>query len=754
MKAFRSTFSWALGVVLAGAGAARSDPPAAIPPAYHVSAGERVEAHPSGFFHTRQIDGRWWLIDPQGRLFYAVGTDHIRYQGHWCEKLGYEPYRKFNDARYGGEEKWAEVTLDRLSRWGFNTLPWGHSRILRHRGLAHTETVGMGSSFARKDALCPVVHWTGFPNVFSPEWPAHCDTIAARGCAPQRNDPWLIGYFLDNELEWYGKSGEPWGLFDEAWKLPAAHTAKQAWVAMLREELGHAGRFAEHWGLEIANFDELAAHQTPVAPRTPEARRIAAGWVREVARRYFEGCASAIRRHDPNHMILGCRFACQAPGIWDVAGKFCDVVSVNHYTPIDVERGVPADVLEQIRAWHRLAGKPLMLTEWSFPALDSGLPCTHGAGMRVDTQSQRAACFRHYQTLMFTLPFMVGSNFFMWVDEPALGIRTGFPEDSNYGLVTEQDEPYAELTRTATQLHQRVYDLHRHGEPPQPPAEGWYAPWLIALPETELPVPEAELSVTVGNLTLQGPVAGRAWRLSSGDTLLGEFYPVLHQRTQPSAWTAPDRGRITAIRRDARVMVVDMEMESDAAWPTPATPADPAQGYACGWRFWIPVVAPEARADRLGWFSSKCLWVENTGTQVMRLASVYHYLMPSIGGDSADDELLPLGVPDYHRRGAGWIDTRLGLGVAVWFPATSRFLCYYRKKEVGSFHPDLFQPIDAHLQPGQRLTIDSPRAFFFPLHDLTREGFAAATRQIESQVMTAPEGTSASGGVAKPPAEQ
>jgi len=58
---------------------------------------------------------------------------------------------------------------------------------------------------------------------------------------------------------------------------------------------------------------------------------------------------------------------------------------------------------------------------------------------------------------------MVGSDYFMWVDEPALGISSTFPEDSNYGLVNEKDEPWPELTQTATRVNGQVYDLHQAG---------------------------------------------------------------------------------------------------------------------------------------------------------------------------------------------------------------------------------------------------------------------------------------------------
>ncbi len=147
-----------------------------------------------------------------------------------------------------------------------------------------------------------------------------------------------------------------------------------------------------------------------------------------MAETYFGTCAGAIRRHDPNHLLLGCRFAGRAPDIWDIAGRHCDIVSFNIYPRIDVERGVPAKVKEEIDGWQQASGRPMMVTEWSFPALDAGLPSRHGAGMRVDTQAQRAQCFRHFQDFLFRLPYMVGSCYFMYLDEPAAGISSTFPE--------------------------------------------------------------------------------------------------------------------------------------------------------------------------------------------------------------------------------------------------------------------------------------------------------------------------------------
>lgn len=705
-------------------------------PPYTGPAWDKVTAKATGFFHVKERDGRWWFIDPLGRAFYAIGTDHARYEGHWCQKLGYAPYGRNMQAKYGTEANWAEATEQRLTDWGFNTLTAGHSPSLRHRQFPHIEFLSMGSEFAGMDDLCPKTTWTGFPNVFSPHWARFCDKYARVHCAPHKDDPWLIGYFIDNELEWFGKSWRPWGLFDEAWKKPADHPAKQAWLDFVKEEVKTPASFQVHWGVQLTDFAALATHTQPSSPLTEEAREIARRWVRLLAERYLQTCANAIRRHDPNHLVLGCRFAGDAPDIWDIAGKHCDVVSFNMYPRIDVERGVPEHVVKQIQAWHKACRKPMMITEWSFPALDSGLPCVHGAGMRVDTQTQRARCYEHFQRLMFSLPFMIGSNFFMFVNEPALGISETFPEDTNYGLVNEQDEPYVELTTTAARVNARVYELHRAAELPPLVTPRILAPSLREPPKKQTPVPATPLQLSSGDLSLQGPTETHTWRVTLGDTVLGDWHPLIHQETAQQLWVKPDAAKIVAVYDSDAITVVEAEFAREEAGSA-TTQVDAATGateeqqqprrFRSAWRLWVPKSPGE-------WFATQCLWVENTDTTPWRLCEVFHYMTPGIGGNATGDVPLGLEVPNYYIRGNAWIDPDAKLGIACWYANDHEFDCHYWKDPNGGFHADLRTNVDKVLQPNERFDAPGPPAFFFPLRDTSRTTFAEAVRTLETKV--------------------
>ena len=416
----------------------------------------------TGFFHVEKIGGRWWVIDPKGRPFYIIGTDHANYRVHWCEKLGYAPYHRNMVKLFNGDEgAWAASTAERLLAWGFNSLGANHSPSLRHRGLAWMAFAAFGTGFAGISDICPKTTWTGFPDVFDPRFERYCDLKARRLCAPHKEDPWLLGYFLDNELEWYGKEHRPWSLVDEVFKKPATSHGKQALIAFLKKRYPTIEELNEAWGTKAESYEALARATQPLRHRTERGRRDKLDFLALIAEKYFSTATAAIRRHDPNHMVLGCRFAGSLPpGVARVAGKYCDIFSINCYRWVDLETGEVRGFERDLARWHEETGRPLMITEWSFPALDSGLPCKHGAGQRFDTQAQRAKAFTIFQRLLFATPFVVGSDYFMWVDEPALGISSTFPEDTNYGLVDVNNRPYEELVEAASRLNPKVYQYH------------------------------------------------------------------------------------------------------------------------------------------------------------------------------------------------------------------------------------------------------------------------------------------------------
>ena len=401
----------------------------------------------SAFVRVEKTDGRWSFVESDGTPFVQRGVGWVSRFGPANVKTKVRPYRETVKAKYAGDEAWCKATVERLKDWGFNGLGSDSDGILRHRGLRHTILLRMGAAPAtwKRDPDDYVMPHRGgpcsaFPNVFSPKFPAFCDEVATKMCAPNRDDADLVGYFIDNELAWWGKKEEKvrdgTGLVEAIAALPETHTARAALAAFAAER----GK-ADVSGLDA---DEKAA------------------FLGRVAERYFAVTCAAIRKADPNHLVLGCRFAGTFgahPVVWEAAGRHCDVVTVNQYPTVDfktrrltarheAEKGM-TDWLAALERLQRRAGKPVMISEWSFPAKDSGLPCRHGAGQRLNWQGERARAVEVFVRTMEALPYVVGYDFFMWTDMPnSAGIDDYPGEDCNYGLVNAADEPYAKVTET------------------------------------------------------------------------------------------------------------------------------------------------------------------------------------------------------------------------------------------------------------------------------------------------------------------
>ena len=93
-----------------------------------------------------------------------------------------------------------------------------------------------------------------------------------------------------------------------------------------------------------------------------------------------------------------------------------------------------------------------MITEFSFKAMDSGLPNTKGAAKPVATQQDRADGFAAYVQTLAELPSCVGFHWFQYRDQPKEGRRLD-GENSNYGVVKLDFTPWEVLTKRMTEVN-------------------------------------------------------------------------------------------------------------------------------------------------------------------------------------------------------------------------------------------------------------------------------------------------------------
>ena len=99
-----------------------------------------------------------------------------------------------------------------------------------------------------------------------------------------------------------------------------------------------------------------------------------------------------------------------------------------------------------------------MITEFSFKAMDSGLPNTKGAAKPVATQQDRADGFARYVSALAALPPCVGYHWFEYRDEPKEGRFDG--ENSNYGVVRIDFTPWEVLTGVMKKVNLGIEPLH------------------------------------------------------------------------------------------------------------------------------------------------------------------------------------------------------------------------------------------------------------------------------------------------------
>ena len=251
--------------------------------------------------------------------------------------------------------------------------------------------------------------------VFEPSFPSFVDNLASKA-AKRKNDPWLLGHFTDNEIAFH-KTIQ----LSESLKLPSSNAQHKSAKAWLKKKHGKAVKPSK-----ISEQDELE-------------------YMGVVADRYFQVVTTALRKHDPNHLILGERLHASAkynPHVIAAAGKYCDIISINFYRDWEPPREVMA-------MWRDVGKKPFIVTEFYTKAANSGLPNTEGAGWVVPSQQERVQHFENFALQTLAAPNCVGIHWFRFVDD----------EGSNKGVYNLSYEPYQELQRSMKNLSGAMYRL-------------------------------------------------------------------------------------------------------------------------------------------------------------------------------------------------------------------------------------------------------------------------------------------------------
>ncbi len=453
--------------------------------------GPRLEA--AGFFRTVQQNGKWWLVDPDGALFFSLGVDVVTpdestiltgresmftglpgpgdplarhfgtvrgmHSGPVKEGRTFNFYAANLERTYGPEylTRWRDTTLNRLKSWGFNTIGnWSNTPVGRARQVPYVATVSIGGSHARVSSGSD--YWSKMHDPFDPRFAEDVDR-SVRGVAQWcKGDPWCVGYFVDNELSWgsFGEQNGRYGLALGALNLPAASSpAKRALLDQLQKKYTSIGKLNDAWQTQFSGWSTLEAAWQPGGRQSAWTAALQAdlgAFVKEFARTYFRTVRDRLKAADPDHLYLGCRFAWRTEEAVAASAEFCDVVSFNIY-----DRRVDPGKWSLFKD----LGRPVIIGEFHVGALDRGM--FHPGLVSAADQHERAAIYADYVSSVLKNPALVGCHWFQYIDEPLTG-RAWDGENYNIGFLTVTDTPYPELVAAARAIHARAYQV-RTGNP-------------------------------------------------------------------------------------------------------------------------------------------------------------------------------------------------------------------------------------------------------------------------------------------------
>lgn len=430
----------------------------------------RFEA--TGRFRTHHDGSRWWLVDPDGYIFWSAGMDCVRVDVTsaisglekalaWLpSKVGeyaaaYETthegrngftYLAANFIRTFGPECWSEVWAKISLSWmrgtGFNTVAnWSEWKIAKTAGFPYVRPLEFSPNRAR-----PI--FRDFPDVFDPQFTEDAADFS-RQLEETAEDPAFIGYFLMNEPTWgFARQTPAEGMLFNTLRC---HT-RRALGRWLREKYTTDQAISEQWGIPVSFAEVAEGKWTKELPPTAEKDMEEFSGV--MVERLFTTLSDACRTVDPGRLNLGARYY-TVPPAWALAGMASfDVFSMNCYNDRVPEERV-ADIVSKLQ-------RPVMIGEWHFGALDVGLP---GSGIgRVKDQADRGKAYRVYLENAAVQPGCIGTHYFTLYDESALGRFDG--ENWNIGFIDVCNKPYEPMVEAARSSHARMYRVALGEEPP------------------------------------------------------------------------------------------------------------------------------------------------------------------------------------------------------------------------------------------------------------------------------------------------
>ncbi len=364
----------------------------------------------TGHFRTEKVNGKWWLVTPEGHLFFSTGIDVVRdntdssdgsKHPDWHETpvppskmMAYPAWnlrKKFGKDDYLAD--YYAFVQQRLPSWGINTIGnWSGRELLSTARMPYVMSVLERAEGVKRHPKFNIY------DLESPDFEQKMRAAIRKKFAEDATlghaarDPMCIGFFVDNELQF------------------------QKWVPDVGAE-------------KAAPLLDL----------------------------YFRVCKEEINRAAPGKLYLGSRFVgFRQPGVlWRTAAKYCDVVTVNAYC--NSIFNISKKMFEQGKE------KPILLGEFHFGCMDRGM--FKASLCPVGDQKERGRSYARLVEGALSHPLLVGCHWFQYRDQPLIGRGDG--EAYQCGFVDGCDRPYRELCEAARSVGESMYSRRHATTPPE-----------------------------------------------------------------------------------------------------------------------------------------------------------------------------------------------------------------------------------------------------------------------------------------------
>lgn len=425
----------------------------------------------TGRFRTQKVDGKWFLVTPEGNLFWAMGVNAVGlYQPTVISKREYffedvpdekdtvlsrgtrfikEPHRIFCFERrnlawkYG--KKWTDdygkIADVRARKWGINAFAWATDYVIRNSSIPFIATLDSIIKYPikTKAEVGEFRFWHSVPDYFDPKFRRDTMEMVARN-ADAIKDPRCVGVTIGNELSWHSKSLT---LARAIIQSVRQQPAKLKFVEFLKDKYHAIDALNSAWRASYSDWDDFLKTDT-FLPSTKEAQADMLAIEDLYYRAYFSACRDAVKSVSPDAMYMGCRFAWGTDAVKKVAAEYMDVVTINSYTNF---------------AWEKLpdgaVDKPIIISEYSFGNQDRGV---FGGGLRIrKTMKERIAANNAFIGSALKNPHVVGAIWFRWADQITSGRLDG--ENYAFGMVDVCDTPFYDFANSVRKLSKNMYNI-------------------------------------------------------------------------------------------------------------------------------------------------------------------------------------------------------------------------------------------------------------------------------------------------------